>query len=134
MHSHPPQLKSAGRNAGYTLIEVTTVITVILGLVMVLYVQFAAYKRGADRAACIQKIATVQRAVRSYGNLFEYFPGDTVPGLKDEFIGLGKFVEEDPACPDDGTYTFLGDLMPAPGALYIDCSIADHVPDVHDGW
>lgn len=134
MHIQSPQLKRFGRKAGYTLIEVTTVITVILGLIIVLYVQFAAYKRGADRAACIQNVATVQRAVRSYGNLFEHFPGDTVPGLKNEFIGLGKFVEEEPECPDNGTYTFLDDLMPVPGALYIDCSIADHVPDVYDGW
>ena len=134
MHVKPLHSRLAGKSAGYTLIEVTTVITVILGLIIVLYVQFKAYKEGADRAACIQNIATVQRAIRSYGNLFEYYPGDSVPGLKSRFIGIGKFVEEEPECPDDGTYTFLEDTMPMPGALYIDCSIAEHIPAAFDGW
>ena len=135
MQIQPSSRKFPSRPPGYTIIELTMVITVVLGLIIVLYVQLRAYKRGSDRAACIQNIATVQRAVRSYGNLFEFYPGETVPGLKTRFIGgPGKFVEKEPECPDDGIYSFLGDTMPISGMLYMDCSIADHQPANHTGW
>ena len=120
--------------AGFTLLEVTLVVTVVLGLIIILYVQLKAYKDGSDRATCIQNIATVQRAVRSFGNLHEIFPGDTSPGMQSSFIGVGKFLDGDPKCPADGTYTYMGDVMPPAGVLYLDCSIADHVPQTTAGW
>ena len=55
--------------AGMTLIEITLVIAVLLGLISVLFIGVAAYKKGSDRAKCILNIATVQKAVRCFSGV-----------------------------------------------------------------
>ena len=122
------------RKNGFTLIEVTFLVGILMGLIIVLFVGVREYKKGSDRAACIQNIASMQRVVRSYGNLYGVFPGETVSGLKSELVGPGKFLETEPICPADGTYTCAGDTLPQPGFLYLDCSLSEHVPLAHDSW
>ena len=117
-----------------TLIEVTLVIAILLSLTSILFVGIVAYKKGTDRAHCIQNLARVQKAVRSYGNLSGFNPGDSIPNLKDEIVGPGKFVPLDPICPGGGTYTFGGDILPAPSMLYLDCDISTHLPKSSTGW
>ena len=120
--------------AGLTLIEVTLVIAVLLGLISVLFIGVAAYKKGSDRAKCILNISTVQKAVRSYQNLYELAIGD---GLADtDIAGAGKMIESTPTCPSSGTYTF-GTTVPTAGTAYLTCSLAtsdDHVPSTTAGW
>lgn len=117
-----------------TLIEVTLVIAVLLSLTSILFVGVVAYKKGTDRSHCIQNIARVQKAVRSYGNLSGLGPGDSVTNLKDAIIGPGKFVPFDPVCPAGGTYSFGGDILPPGSTLYLDCDIDTHLPKSSTGW
>ncbi len=118
--------------AGMTLIEITLVIAVLLGLISVLFIGVAAYKQGSDRAKCILNIATVQKAVRSYSNLYELNAGDAL--VTADIAGAGKMIETVPTCPASGTYTF-GTVVPAASTAYLTCSIGDHVPkDGTDGW
>lgn len=117
-----------------TLVEVSLVIAVMLGLISVLLIGFQAYKDGADRATCIQNIATVQKALRSYSNINGKFPGDTVLDLENEIIGPDKFLNALAPCPGGGTYGFAGDTIVEVGDLFMDCSISDHVPTVVNGW
>ncbi len=122
------------RQAGLTLIEVTLVIAVLLGLISVLFIGVAAYKKGADRAKCILNISTVQKAARSYQNLYELAIGDTLAST--DIAGSGKMIESTPTCPASGTYTF-GTEVPAAGTAYLTCSLAtsdDHVPASTAGW
>jgi type II secretory pathway pseudopilin PulG len=120
------KLKSIKKGqAGLTLIEITLVIAVLLGLISVLFIGVGAYKKGADRAKCILNIATVQKAVRSYQNLYELEIAD--PLVTADIAGAGKMIETVPACPSTGTYAF-GTVVPAAGVAYLTCSIADHVP------
>ena len=126
--------RTVSSQMGFTLIEVTLVVGVLLGLTSILFLGGAAYKRGADRTNCIQNIATVQKAVRSHENFYDYRPGDSIPGLFNELIGPGKYLEEAPVCPANGAYTFGGDNMPTPGSLYLTCDIGDHVPNPHTTW
>lgn len=123
-----------GSSRGFTLIEVTVVVAVLLSMITVLFLGVAAYKRGSDRALCIQNIGTVQKAIRSYSNLYAYGTGQTVTNLKDEIIGPGKFLEADPVCRSGGTYTYGGDTIPMPSVAYLSCSIGDHVPSSVSGW
>lgn len=117
-----------------TLIEVTLVIAILLGLTSVLFLGATAYKRGSDRAICIQNIASVQKAVRSYGNLAGLKPGDFVPNLKDEIVGGDKFVPFEPVCPSGGSYLYGGNVLPAGSTLYLDCDINLHEPKNTNGW
>lgn len=120
--------------AGLTLIEVTLVIAVLLGLISVLFIGVAAYKKGSDRAKCILNIATVQKAVRSYQNLYELSIGEAL--VDTDIAGPGKMIETTPACPASGTYTF-GTTVPAASTAYLTCSLSatdDHVPASIAGW
>ncbi len=120
--------------AGLTLIEVTLVIAVLLGLISVLFIGVAAYKKGSDRAKCILNISTVQKAIRSYANMYEKNIGVTVATT--DYIGSGLFIETTPVCPQAGTYTF-GTAIPASGTAMLDCGLAVsdlHVPSSLAGW
>ena len=117
-----------------TLIEVTLVIAVLLSLIAVLFVGAVGYKRGSDRAMCIQNIASVQEAIRSYANLYQYNPGDTVTNLRDNIIGSDKFIQYEPECRAGGNYTYAGDTIPSAGTAYLTCDIGDHVPNSVAGW
>lgn len=117
--------------AGLTLIEVTLVIAVLLGLLSVLFIGVAAYKSGSDRAKCILNISSVQKAVRSHQNLYEKNIGDALS--KSDVTGAGRMLETEPTCPANGLYTW-GTTVPAAGSAYLTCSIADHVPSSIAGW
>lgn len=128
------KLKNNNKDAGLTLIEITLVIAVLLGLISVLFVGVSAYKEGSNRAKCIMNISNVQKAVRVYQNLNEKSVGDTLP--LDSLVGSGKLLETIPACPSNGTYTTT-DSVPSPGNVYLTCSLStsrDHVPNSITGW
>ncbi|QJE97267.1 type II secretion system protein [Luteolibacter luteus] len=120
-----------------TLLEMTLVIMIMLSLIGILVLGANTWKKGSDRALCIMNLQAVQKGVRSFSNLNGYEPGNVVAGLESKIIGAGCFVESMPVCPAEGTYTSSGDLIPAPGALYFSCSLADegeHQPMDLEDW
>ena len=132
--TNTPSMK---RKAGMTLLELTVVILVLLSLISILFIGARAWKKGSDRAGCIMQIRNVQQAVRSYANMNGVNSGATVTGLQGLVIGAGKFVEKTPACPGSGTYTYVGDTVPAVGVLYMTCSLATsetHAPATFTDW
>ena len=125
------KLKSIKKNQGMTLIEITLVIAVLLGLISVLFIGVGAYKKGSDRAKCILTITSVQKAVRSYANLNADDPALTVG--KATLVGAGLMFEDEPLCPSGGTYTWPA-TFPAVGAAYLSCDFTGHVPNDVTGW
>ena len=124
-----------------TLLETTVVILVLLLLIAVLFIGARAWKRGSDRAVCIMHLQLIQKGVRSYSNLYGLDPGSNAPGLQNQIIGLGRFVESTPFCPAGGTYsygqTFGTDTIPPMGTLYMECSLSvsdRHEPKVTADW
>ena len=135
--------RGSGRKApsGMTLLELTVVILVLMTLITTLFFGAQAWKRGSDRALCIIHIQNVQKAIRSYSNLYGYSPGGSVANLQTQVIGLGRFVEVTPTCPGAGTYsfgqTYGSDTIPPLGELYMQCSLAisdQHDPPNHSDW
>lgn len=134
------KLNNIKKQAGLTLIEVTLVIAVLLGLISVLFIGVSAYREGSNRANCILNISNVQKAVRSYQNLYELVgPTEDEEGdalAQTLIIGTGLMLEQTPTCPSNGTYTF-GDEVPAIGEAYLTCSLAStkqHEPTSTTGW
>lgn len=124
-----------------TLIELTVVILVLLSLVTILFIGSRAWKAGSDRSACIMNIHNVQKGMRGYASMYEFEPGDNVPGLLGQIIGYGKFVEITPRCNTNGIYFFGSDFgadtIPPVGSLYMQCSLAtstNHKPLEHSDW
>ncbi len=141
----------SSRKKGFSLLELTVVIAVLLSLTTVLLLGARAWKNGADRTACIMNIREVQMAVRSYQNLYGYSAGG-MPYAEDGtqdiaahlltkgFIGKETHatIQGDQACAGGGHYTCAQpDVFPPVGTLYISCSLSDlenHQPDSGPEW
>ena len=121
-----------------TLVELTVVILIMLSLIGVLAIGAKTWKKGSDRSVCILNLQAVQKGVRSFSNLYGHVPGASVSGLESQIIGEGRFVETMPLCPSEGTYASGGDVIPAMGSLYFNCSLAssgeEHTPVVTEDW
>lgn len=108
-----------------TLIEISLVIALLLGLIAVVFLGIGSYRKGSDRAKCRMQLAAAQKAVRSQANFQNLNIGDTF-AVADAF-GPGKALETAPVCPSGGTYTWTGDI-PAIGSSYGSCDFTD--PDL----
>ncbi len=129
----PPSSCHRHRQA-FTLIEISLVLGVLLGVIGVTLVGVASYKEGANRAICIQQCANVQKAMRSYCNLNQLAPGQPVVDLKNRLIHESKFFASAPFCPSGGTYAFHKDEIPNIGTIYMRCSMVEHAPREAHGW
>jgi type II secretory pathway pseudopilin PulG len=131
------KLNNNKKQAGLTLIEITLVIAVLLGLISVLFIGVSAYKEGSNRAKCILNISSYQKAVRSFQNLYEKEASDTY--AVSEVAGTGKLLETFPTCPSGGDYTpadatVTGLSFPSVGTAALTCDKTDHSPNSTDGW
>jgi type II secretory pathway pseudopilin PulG len=127
------------RQRGTTLVELSVVIAVILLLVTVLFIGITAWKNGANRAACLVNLASLQKAERGYQNLHSDDPaikgvalgavGDTT--ASGTLVGDGYFGAP-PVCPTKGqVYTDkTGGVFPAAGTAAFVCQLAA-APDNH---
>jgi type II secretory pathway pseudopilin PulG len=117
---------------GFTLIEITLVISLLLGLISVLFIGIQAYRAGSNQALCLLTQVTCQKAVRSYSNLAEVPIGGSA--TETQVCGVGLYVADPgPTCPGGGTYTY-GDVVPAEGQEWLVCSLASHQPTSTNGW
>ncbi len=125
--------------AGFTLTELTLVIAVLLGLITILFVGVSAYKDGTNRTMCILNMSNVQKAVRSYQNIYQKSTGDSLP--LDVVAGPGKLIETYPVCPSGGSYASSSTTVPDVGVRYLKCSLGSgdsadrgHAPKSTSGW
>jgi len=133
------KLNNNKKQTGLTLIEITLVIAVLLGLISVLFIGVSAYKEGSNRAKCILNISSYQKAVRSYQNLYEIpSAGDDAVYDVADIAGTGKLLETYPTCPSAGTYTPASDgadlSIPGVGTAALTCNYTGHVPASTVGW
>jgi type II secretory pathway pseudopilin PulG len=110
------------RPAGMTLIEISLVIALLLGLIAVVFLGIGSYRKGSDKAKCKMQLAAAQKAVRSQAN-FQNLDINATFATTDAF-GAGKALENEPTCPSGGTYTWTG-AIPAIGAAFGACDFTD---------
>ena len=122
------------RVSGMTLIEVTLVMATLLGIISVTFVGTMSYKEGANRAMCIQNVASVQKAMRCYCHFHELEPGRPMADLKKRIMSDAEFFQAEPDCPSHGSYVYHPDSVPGVGTLFMHCSIADHEPRNTYSW
>jgi len=107
--------------SGLTLVELTLTISVVLGLVSILFAGTGLYQSQADRAGCLIAQNHMRKALVSYSHITNqnFEPG--VDYYNDAF-SAGLF-EEQLTCPDSGgAYTIF--LDESGGGLVITCQ--DH--------
>lgn len=109
-------------NNGMTLIEISLVIALILGLIAVVFLGIGNYRKGADKAKCKMQLAAVQKAVRSAANMQNLNIGAALATT--DVFGAGLLMENEPVCPSGtGVYTWSGNV-PASGVPYGNCDFA----------
>ena len=121
------QMKTTNKQVGQsgtTLIELSVVIAFILLLVGVLFIGITAWKSGANTAACIINLTSIQKAARGYANMKQLSIGASLPVATLTAAGFWGTV---PACPAGGTYTPMT-TVPSQGVAYMTCSITGHAP------
>jgi prepilin-type N-terminal cleavage/methylation domain-containing protein len=109
---------------GTTLIELSVVIAVLLLLVGVLFIGITAWKNGANTAACVVNLSSIQKAARGYANMNSLLTGSAETSAT---LTSAGFWSSAPTCPAGGTYTF-GTVVPSQGVAYVRCSITGHAP------
>ncbi len=131
-HSSQPKFQKFG----FTLIELSVVILVLLSLVGVLFVGSQVWKRGTDRSAAIVTIRNTQMAVRSHLRLAGIDEALEFENLPQEIFGSDKYVvngfdqsgspnpngslPEHPAVGQSfGFVAENGNIVPRLGELYI---------------
>src|SRR5580700_176261 len=112
------------RQRGTTLIELSVVIAVLLLLVGVLFIGITAWKSGANTAACVVNLSSIQKAARGYANMNGLLTGSAETSA---MLTSAGFWATAPTCPAGGTYTYTA-VVPSQGVQYVTCSIANHTP------
>lgn len=118
-----------------TLIELTIVVLTLITLTGILFVSSRAWKRGADRAACIANIHNVQLVTRSYQNLHDLEFGAPLD-VEAMLVGPENFLPSLADCPAGGTYSYA-DTLPPVGYPVVNCTLSGgekHVPVRTAGW
>src|SRR5271166_4746402 len=112
------------RQRGTTLIELSVVIAVLLLLVGVLFIGITAWKNGANTAACIINLSSIQKAARGYSNMNGLNTGASLPIATLTSAGFWVTV---PVCPAGGTYADI-EIVPSQGVAYMTCTTSGHAP------
>src|ERR1700741_67189 len=104
------------RQRGTTLIELSVVIAVILLLVGVLFIGVQAWRDGANKAASMVNMSSIQKAVRGYQNLNLLNVNDP---LTSDLLVTANYFSALPKDPANGNkdYTYLA-VVPAQGTPY----------------
>ena len=89
-----------------------------------LFIGITAWKNGANTAACIVNLSSIQKAARGYQNMNGLTTGASLAVASITSAGFWSTV---PVCPGGGTYTPLG-TVPSQGIAYMNCSINGHAP------
>jgi hypothetical protein len=105
-----------------TLIEISLVIALLLGLVAVLFIGLGSYRKGADKAKCKSQIVAVQKVVRAQAN-FKGLDEGTAFAATDVF-GASQPIGNAPTCPAGGIYSWFGTIPPT-GTAYGACDFTD---------
>ena len=114
------------RRSGFTLIEISLVIALLLGLIAVAFIGIGSYRKGSDKAKCKMQLAAVQKAIRGHANMSNLSVGADL--LEATVFGAGKLMETKPVCPSGTAYT-IGATVPPVGTAYASCTYTGDGPD-----
>src|SRR5208283_4767443 len=89
-------INKQARQSGTTLIELSVVIAVLLLLVGVLFIGITAWKNGANTAACVVNLSSIQKAARGYANMNQLITGSAETSAT---LTSAGFWTSAPTCP-----------------------------------
>ena len=119
---------------GLTIIELTIVVVVILGLILSLFIGARAFIEGTNRSRCLVNQRDIHMAGRCYQNLNGYQIGQAYDPK--DVVGATGLLLSQTGCPSDGEYEW-SDRIPDFSNLFVTCTLAtsdQHHPEDVVGW
>ncbi len=109
-------------NKGLTLIELTVVIVVLLGLISVLFISARAWIEGSNKAKCIVNLASIQKAAVSYANLNQVPPSTYSTAIAFTDLTGANMVPASIACPTSSTAYVLSPVDNDQDSVWVQCA------------
>ena len=104
--------------AGFTLVEIMIVVTVIGVLASLAVPYFVKARETSRQKLCIENLVQIESAKQQWG--LDQGKGDGDVPVRNDLIGIATYIRRLPDCPSGGTYDFKAIGTPAT------CTIAGH--------
>jgi prepilin-type N-terminal cleavage/methylation domain-containing protein len=104
------------RNAGFTLVEIMIVVTIIGLLLVIAIPNFTKNRQTAQKSTCLSNLRVIDTAKQLWGMEVGKH-GNDEPDVAD-LVGPGLYLKNLPVCPAGGKYAF------APIGEYPECDFS----------
>lgn len=91
------------RNAGFTMVEIMIVVTIIGLLLVIAIPNFTKSREVAQRNTCISNLRVLDTAKQLWG--MEFLKGDADEPEMSDLVGPGLYLRKLPSCPAKGEYS-----------------------------
>lgn len=92
------------RNAGFTMVEIMIVVTIIGLLLVIAIPNFTKNRQLAQTNTCISNLRVLDTAKQLWS--MEAIKGDNEEPEEGDLVGVGLYLKKMPACPGKGNYSF----------------------------
>jgi prepilin-type N-terminal cleavage/methylation domain-containing protein len=92
------------RNAGFTMVEIMIVVTIIGLLLVIAIPNFTKSRELAQRNTCISNLRVLDTAKQLWS--MEMVKGSSEEPDESDLVGVGLYLKKMPLCPANGVYSF----------------------------
>ena len=92
------------RNAGFTMVEIMIVVTIIGLLLVIAIPNFTKSRELAQRNTCISNLRVLDTAKQLWS--MEMVKGGSEEPEESDLVGVGLYMKRMPTCPSQGNYSF----------------------------